>query len=371
MKKILTTVASLALMTGLAHSETYQATTWLSPTHILTSVGYVPFLADVKTATKGEVDFELYSSGSLVPAQTTLNAIGDGVAQLGLVATSYTPSELPVSGLINDLAFVAENDMATAFALTEIVLTNKRIQDEFAKHSTVALAGYSTPTYLMLCMRDVTDLNAVKGLKIRTAGTAQNEWVASLGAVPVAVTAADVYSGLERGSIDCTLTDPTSLETGLKLWEVVKSITMLEQGTSLGITYVYNKDFWSDIGSENRRKLLDLTARGVARTQIAYAQAVGKALKGSQERGLKINQPDASLVEALDKFRTNLVDTYPGRTAKERGVEDPTDVAKEFLDLQAKWTKLLEGTDVNNEEAVTKLLSDEIFSKIDENTFGL
>ncbi len=372
MRKILTaTAASLALMTGVAHAEKYQATTWLSPSHILTSVGYVPFLADVKAATNGKVDFELYSSGSLVPAQTTLGALGDGVAQLGLVATSYTPSELPISGLINDLAFVAENDMATAFALTEIALTNKRIQDEFAKHDTVALAGYSTPTYLMLCMRDVSDLNSVKGLKIRTAGTAQNEWVASLGAIPVAVTAADVYSGLERGSIDCTLTDPTSLETGLKLWEVVKTITMLEQGTSLGITYVYNKDFWSDIGPENRRKLLDLTARGVARVQIAYAQAVDKALKGSRERGLKINQPDASLVEALAKFRASLVDTYPGRTAKERRVTDPTDVAKEFLDLQAKWTKLLEGIDVNNEEAVTKLLSDEIFSKIDEKSFGL
>ena len=74
------------------------------------------------------------------------------------------------------------------------------------------LAGYSTPTYVMLCMSDVGDLNSVKGLKIRTAGTAQNEWAASLGAVPVAAPMTDVYTGLERGSIDCTLSDPTSLE---------------------------------------------------------------------------------------------------------------------------------------------------------------
>ena len=94
MRKILTaTAASLALMTGVAHAEKYQATTWLAPSHILTSVGYGPFLADVKAATNGKVDFELYSSGSLVPAQTTLGALGDNVAQLGLVATSYTPSE--------------------------------------------------------------------------------------------------------------------------------------------------------------------------------------------------------------------------------------------------------------------------------------
>ena len=127
MKKILTaTVASLALMSSVAHADNYQATNWMAPSHILNSVGFVPFLADVKAATNGKVDFELYSSGSLVPAHTTLGALGDNVAQLGLVATSYTPSELPLSGLINDLAFVAKSDMATAFALTETVLTNQK-----------------------------------------------------------------------------------------------------------------------------------------------------------------------------------------------------------------------------------------------------
>ena len=58
---------------------------------------------------------------------------------------------------------------------------------------------------------------------------------------------------------------------------------MLEQGTSLGVTYVYNKDFWSEIGPENRRKLLDVTARGVARVADRLCSGVGKALKGSQD----------------------------------------------------------------------------------------
>ena len=35
-------------------------------------------------------------------------------------------------------------------------------------------------------------------------------------------------------------------------------------------------------------------------------------------------------------------------------MQDPTDIAKQFLDLQAKWTKLLEGIDVNNEDAVAQ-----------------
>lgn len=181
----------------------------------------------------------------------------------------------------------------------------------------------------------------------------------------------DVYSGLERGSIDCTLSDPTNLEAGYKFWEVAKTITMLTQGTSLGLTYVYNKDFWKEIGVENRRKLLDVTATNLARTQIAYAQAVQSALDGSKERGLQIVDPDPSLLEALEKFRANVIETYPARTQKERRVADPTDIATEFLALQEKWIKLLGQIDRYDEPTLSKLVYDEIYSKIDENSYGL
>lgn len=164
MKKILVATVS-ALAFASAHADTYQATNWMAPTHILNGVAYERFIADTKEATGGAIDFELFSSGSLVPAQTTLGAVGDGVAQLGIVAASYTPSELPLSGLINDLAFVANDEMATAFALTEISLTNKRMIGELAKHNTVLLGAYSTPTYVFLCMGDLGGVDSLKGKK--------------------------------------------------------------------------------------------------------------------------------------------------------------------------------------------------------------
>jgi len=261
--------------------------------------------------------------------------------------------------------------MATAFALTEISMTNARMLEEFQHHNALVLGAYSTPTYVFLCMRPVANVGALRGMKVRTAGTAQNEWISSLGAIPVAVPMTDVYSGLERGSIDCTLSDPTNLESGYKFWEVAKNIVTLEQGTSLGLTYVYNRDFWTDLSEENRRKLLDVTATHLAHQQIAYAQAVESALKGAAERKVSIDAPDASLVDALAAFRANVVETYPGRTASDRGVEDPTDVATEFLELQAKWAGLLDGIDRYDAAAVTALLKSEIYDKVDAAAYGL
>lgn len=371
MKPLLLAAASAMAFTSAAQAESYQATNWMAPSHILVAKSYAPFIEDVKNKTNGDVDFELYASGALVPAPTTLSAVGDGVAQLGIVAASYTPSDLPLSGLINDLAFVATDDMATAFALTEISMNNPRMLDEFKHHNTLVLGAYSTPTYVFLCMRPIANVAALRGMKVRTAGTAQNEWIGSLGAIPVAVPMTDVYSGLERGSIDCTLSDPTNLEAGYKFWEVAKNIVTLEQGTSLGLTYVYNRDFWTDLSEENRKNLLDVTATHLANQQIAYAQAVDSAMKGSAERGIKIDEPDETLTKALAAFRANVVETYPARTARDRGVDDPTDIATEFVTLQTKWTGLLDGIDRYDPAAVTTLLKTEIYDKVDPAAYGL
>ncbi|NHF74450.1 C4-dicarboxylate TRAP transporter substrate-binding protein [Paracoccus xiamenensis] len=371
-KNALTTTAlSLGLCAGVAQADTYMATNWMAPSHILNEFAYVPYVADISAATDGAVEFEIYSSGSLVPAPTTLSAVGDGVAQLGIVAASYTPSELPLSGMINDMAFTARDAFATAFALTELGLTNQKLVEEYGKHNTVFLGGYSTPTYVMMCMKDVTDLAGLNGTKVRTAGTAQNEWIGSISGVPVAVPMTDAYSGLERGSIDCMLSDPTNLGKGYMFWEVVKSITTLEQGTSLGATYVYNKDFWAGLTPEQRRAILDATATGLARSQVNYAENVESGLAGAQERGITLNEPSEDLVAALADFRAKMVEGLPARTASERGIDDPSDVLAEYVALEEKWFNLLQDVDRSDTEAVAQLVRDELFSKIDENSYGL
>lgn len=371
MRKYLLSAASLLAFSTALHAETYQATTWLEPGHILTEFAYVPYLEDIKSATNGDVDFELYTSGALVPAKTTLSGVGDGVAQLGLVAASYTPSELPLSGMINDLAFISTDPMAAALAFTEIAMTNQRLIDEYSQHNTVALGAYSTPVYLFACMTDILTTDDIRGKKIRTNGTAQNEWISSLGGVPVSVPSTDIYSGLERGSIDCTLGDATNLENGPKFGEVTKSLTMLDQGTALGISYVYNQNFWTDIGPEARRKILDVTAKAVALKQIKYEAAVNDSLEKTRARGTSINEPDQSLVDALAAFREKVVDTFPKRTQEERGVDDPVEIAQEFISLQDKWHTLLADIDRNDVDALAKLIDSEIYAKVDENTYGL
>lgn len=371
MKSTLLAAAALPFLVLPAAADMYQATNWMAPSHILNGVAYGPFVQEIAKATSDRVNFEVYSSGSLVPAPTTLQAIGDGVAQLGIVAASYTPSELPLSGVINDLAFLAKDDYAAAFALTEIGVLNPQMVAEYSKHNAVFLGGYSTPIYNFFCMKPISDPASVKGLKIRTAGTAQNEWIAFLGATPVAVPMTDVYTGLERGSLDCTLSDPTNLEFGYKFWEIVKYVNRLPQGSSLGATYVMNKEFWAGLSPEDRRAILDLTGMALARAQVAYHQGVDSALKGSAERGIVIEDANPDMAAKLKEFQDGMLAGLAKRTMEARGIADPTPIIDEYLALVAKWSGLLEGVDRNDTEAIAKLVNEQIYARLDANSFGL
>lgn len=371
MKRLLLgTLAALPLMTAQAGAETLQATNWMAPAHILNEFPYQAFAKDVASASNGALTFEVYSSGALVPAPTTMQGIADGVAQLGIVYPPYTPSELPLNNTVNDLAFTAKDDLAAAFAWTELGLTNKKLQAEWAANGGLFAGGYSTPFYNFVCMTEIVSPKDVQGKKVRTAGTAQTEWIKSLGGVPVSVPIADVYSGLERGSIDCTLSDATNLDKGNKFWEVAKTVNTLPQGVVVGATYVFNRDFWKGLEPAQRRILLDNIAVGLARSQVAYHVGVEAALAGSRERGLKVTEPTQEMKDTLAAFQAQVAQNLPAKAMAERGIEDPSDVLAEFTALEEKWRKLVADVDRTNADAVAAILKANLYDKIDETTFG-
>jgi len=370
MRKYLLGAAILPALLGSATADTYQATNWMAPAHILNEYPYQQFAKDVAAASDGAIEFEVYSSGALVPAPTTMQGIGDSVAQLGIVYPPYNPSELPLNNAVNDQAFTARDSTAAAFAYTELGLTNARVQAEWNENGGLFLGGYATPFYTLICMSDIVSPQDVSGKKVRVAGTAQTAWIQSLGGVPVSVPIGDVYSGMERGSIDCTMSDATNLDKGNKFWEIAKTVNTLPQGVVLGATYVVGTDFWAGLEPAERRVLLDNMAVGLARSQAAYNVGVAAALEGSKERGLKVSEPTQEMTDTLAAFQSKIAAELPAKSMAERKIEDPTEVLKQFVALEDKWIDLLKDVNKDDPEALAAVLKANLYDGIDETTFG-
>ena len=369
MKKLLiTTIVSTLTISVSAFATEYRATNWLQPIHTLNAESYQKFVKNLKAASNGEVNFTVYSGGSIVPAKTTVQALRDGTVQLGIVYPGYTPAELPLGNVLVDLGFLVTDPMAAAYAYTELNLTNKKLIDEWAKQGVIFAGGYSTPIYNFMCAKTIATLADAKGKKIRTAGGTQTEWVSSIGGVPVSVPIGDVYTGLSRGSLDCTMAEVPNLINS-KFIEVVKSLTTLDMGAVPGAIYVLNPKFWNELDLKNKKAMVESMARGLADQQIGYANRTREAMNEAKKK-IEVIAPSQDLKSALEDFKKKYIKELPEKSMKDRNIADPSDIIKNYMELESKWKTLLEKIDRTNADALTNVILTEIYNKIDINTLG-
>lgn len=371
--KGLATIAGAALLasTALVHAETYQAATWLPQTHPLTPRPYEQFSEEVREATGGEIDFEVYVGGSLIPAKGSLKGVADGIASMGFVTGAYTPADLPLDNVLNDAAITSDDILAAGFAKTQMAMTHPQLQAEWTKNGVVYGGGFSTPVYNFICAKPVKTAADLSGLKVRTAGGSHVAWVKHFGGTPISVPAGEVYTGLQLGTLDCTLGDPTFMTGSFNLTEVAKGLTKLPMGTHIsGAMWVYNPSFWRGLTDEQRRTLLDLMAGAQVETLMNYERDAMAAYDEAAAVGVEVRDADASLNEAFADFKSDYLTDLPEISVEVRGVEDPSQVIEQFLAVQSKWKEILATIDRTDADAVTEVVKKHIYDEIDVSSYG-
>jgi len=368
-------VLSFLMSTAVATAETrLTASMWASPTHILTVNNFTNFTKSVEEASSGDLAFDLYIGGSLLPANGTLAGVSDSVADVGSVIGAYTPADLPFSNILNDASLIVSDAMAAAFALAELNFNDATLQGEWNGNGVVFGGAYSTPPYYFACVPTVHDVADLKGLKVRTAAGSHVEFMKAVEAVPVSVPITEVYTGLDRGSIDCVMTDATNLSTGYKLWEVAKTVTIMPMGThTSGAAWAYNQSSWRSLTPAQRRLLLDQMAEAMVRCQLDYEGQETTAFEGSWERDLAKVEPGESLTKAFAQFKSTYIADLAVESEAGRGVSAATaqSLIGAFMDSYKRWEGLLANVDRTDEAALVELLKSEVYDKVDENAFGL
>ncbi len=104
----------------------------------------------------------------------------------------------------------------------------------------------------------------MKGLKIRSFGTALPDFARTLGAEPVSVAFAELYAALERGTVDAAFVSCFTAYP-LRMYKVAKYILELNLGPPSGVMVV-SKRTWDTVSAERRQSLEkigeELTVKG-------------------------------------------------------------------------------------------------------------
>ena len=99
------------------------------------------------------------------------------------------------------------------------------------------------PAQVFFCKKPVAGIPDLKGRKIRVAGPSQSDFLNALGAQPVAIAFSEVYTALERGTVDCAVTGTGNAQ---KWFEVTSHLYTLV--ASWGISgYMVNLAWWNKL----------------------------------------------------------------------------------------------------------------------------
>lgn len=325
-----------------------------------------PFFERITAATNGEQTFRIAAGGVLASGQATLAALKTGAIDSAILIYNYTPSDLPVLGLLGDL-YSVDSRVAGPATTQTMLLDCPECLDEMKKHNVVVLLNVSSTAYNFLCSNSrIQSLADVAGKKVRAVGSF-GPLAAHLGATPVNITVSEVFEALQRGQIDCAMNDPSTVHE-MQL-EMVKYVTDVPLGTfqSLGFITV-NRDIWNGFTAEQKKAWINSASQGVADYAANFQARVSNVTGNAAERGIEIVQPDQDLVDAVNEFRANETPSLIER-ASSRGAKNPEALVEAFQANTAKWEKIV--NDIGEGEwsqeqwdQYAKVVFDEIYSKV-------
>lgn len=304
-------------------SKTLRIADMFPENHYLTQQMLIPFTQKVEEKTNGSVEFQHFPAGQLVKAQDMLDANRNGLADITSVVPLYSSDRLPLSGVIGLPGYDADAQSCTQ--------SIRKITDEILAKNEYSQAGVhpliivcTSPYQILTTKGPISKADDLAGLKIRSPGGLQELVVDQVGAVPVSMPSTDIYTALQRGTIDGV---SASLDTmaAYSLEDLAESVTTNGQFGFVSVAYVINEDVWSEF-DEKTKQALETAAREAVEGYLQWAET-------SEE-------------ELIADWKSEGIDVY----------EIPQDILSDwssrFEPLRDEWADRMEGNGLPGNEVV-------------------
>ena len=366
---------SLLWATGAAHADNLRYATGFAPgtTGTTTSQAAADYLAEISG---GDMTMDVFAQSLLGFGE--MNAgIRDGIADAGFVLFPYFPAEYRNMSFIADLNMVMtiektgdRGGLAWVGALNEYVMMNCDSCQKEIKAQNQVFTSTSASEYRLLCTKQVTVADDMKGLKIRAPGANWSRWVENFGAIPVSLPFAEMYEGLSQGIIDCSIASDAEL-VDQSLIDVIKSVTTDVPGGGFGGSSLFsvNLDTWGAMTPEQRKTLARAASYGGAVQSWGYRANAAAARSKAIEAGITFVEADPAFYDATVEWIKADMDAAASTYEEKYGVENPDEAKEIFLKLFKKWAVLVE--DIQTSDALADLVWQEVGSKVDYSTYGM
>jgi TRAP-type mannitol/chloroaromatic compound transport system substrate-binding protein len=258
----------------------------------LMEIGAKAFAENVKRMSNGRITVEVFPGDTLGPALKVSETVKAGVADMGHTWIGYDWGADKTAVLFGGYAgsFDAERMLHWLYRDGGAELQDQWRQEKFGIVSMPLFIR--TAEVFLHSRKPVRTLEDLKGLKLRTAG-AWIEMSKELGAAPVTTAGGEIYSALERGTIDAT-------EWGT-LWENISPgfhrvakyliIPGVHQPTA-PFELVINKGVWDKLPDADKKLIREAAFLTTINSWLTIGHEDAKALDFFRQQGNEIIELD-------------------------------------------------------------------------------
>lgn len=269
-------LAAAALLAAPAQAQTvdgpkvdWKLATWGKPRAF--TAGIETLAKHVKERTGGKFNITIGYS-TFGGEKEILDILNSGGLQMTTICSSYHPDKHPAyTGL--DLPFLPLPDFDTQWAVHDAYHAHPYIQKELAGWNAMPYSSNLLPQYEFIGKgKSPKTLADFKGMRVRAIGGI-GAAMKNIGAVPTSVPATEVYTSIERGTVEAASFPSTYAHAAYKIHEVGSWFTTnLAPGTQACPTLI-NRNAWAQIPAQYQK----LFEEARPKVKQALVQAYGAA----------------------------------------------------------------------------------------------
>jgi TRAP-type C4-dicarboxylate transport system substrate-binding protein len=252
---VLALFAALGMMRDVAAADFTLKTVVITRTAIQTEVLWTWAAEEIQKRTNGRVKLEIVSLPELgLSGFELVRVMQAGLVDLGDVMPTYVAGDIPVIEGADLLGIFGDYDQAVKGHLAWERVLREKYSDRLGA---VVLGSWPWAQQLLFANRPVKSLSDMKGMKIRVFSPAMAQFVRALGAEPVSLAYAEVYTALDRKTVDGAITC-SRCGWDTKMYEVTKHLVDLHMGTAVSTLFVVSKRTWDKLPPDVRKVLTEV-----------------------------------------------------------------------------------------------------------------
>lgn len=213
------------------------------PSHNIPNHGTRWWMSRVEELSKGAVKFQYFGAEQIGKLKDMLSLAQRGVADIAYVPPTFNEGRMPLS-TVHNMPNLFESSYVGSLAFYETMLNTRILQEDYLRNGIRPLWGVMTSPYNVFTrskpIRRVADL---QGMKLKTAGSYQNDIARLLGAVPVDIPSPETYQAMQLGTVDGAIF-PTSAAASYRMDEVARHYTVGFNVTVFYAPYVMATRSW-------------------------------------------------------------------------------------------------------------------------------